>query len=121
MQYPVVNAFTGKPNRSNRVRAMSLAPKAKENPTPSLANRFWNSKLGKKIINVTSNGSLPEGSMKITRTKGGGTRKRNYNLRAAQFLSERSPALQTSNLKVLTSKRNRNTIRKALNQTRRNK
>jgi hypothetical protein len=43
----------------------------------------------------------------------------NYNLRALSFLSERSQAMATSNLKRLKSKKNKRVLRKALNKTRR--
>jgi hypothetical protein len=111
MEYPRASVIAG----VTPLRTTSTGNQKKR----TLANRFWNSKIGEFISKASSNGPLPEKSTKVTKV--GGTRRRNYNLRAAQFLSERSPAVQKSNLKLLPSKRNKNTLRKALNKTRRNK
>jgi hypothetical protein len=73
-----------------------------------MANRFFNLFSDKT--------PLPQGSLKKTPLQGGMT---NYNKRALGFLSERSHNVATMNLKKLSSKKNRNTLRKALNNTRR--
>ena len=113
---PVVeNYVTGKSNaRFNRIRAMSIPPMS-PHVNPSLANRFWDSKVGQFIVEKTSNKPPPMGTMK--RTRGGGIR--NYNLRALQFLSERSQSMARKNLTTLKSKRNKRMLRKALHNTRR--
>lgn len=88
------------------------APKVfKSKVEPTLTNRFFD-----LFSNKTP---LPVGSMK--KTPMGGRRMTEYNQRALGFLSERSSSMAAMNLKKLKSKKNRKTLRRALNNTRRNK
>ena len=117
---PIVNWSTGKAVNTNKTRSNRVKSMMEQNETkpkkvipivkPTIANRFFN-----LFSNKTP---LPEGSLKKTPMQGGMT---NYNKRALGFLSERSPNVATMNLKKLASRRNRNTLRKALNNTRRRK
>lgn len=115
----VVNYITGNVVQPNTTRSNRIAKMLKNNKKttvtsvvkPSLTNRFFNLFSNKQPI--------PVGTLKKTVMKAG--MMKNYNKRALSFLSERSRSMASSNLKVLQSKRNRSTLTKALNKTRRKK
>ena len=111
----VVNYVTGNviktnTSRSNRIAKMLKTDKKSTSVVkPSLTNRFFNLFSNKQPI--------PVGTLRKTVMKAGTMK--NYNKRALGFLSERSRSMASSNLKLLQSKRNRSTLSKALNKTRR--
>jgi hypothetical protein len=113
----VVNYVTGnviKPNTSRSHRIANMLKKNKKFTSvvkPTMTNRFFNL--------FSNQQPIPVGTLKKTVMKAGTMK--NYNKRALSFLSERSRSVASSNLKVLQSKRNKSTLTKALNKTRRRK
>jgi hypothetical protein len=101
--------------RSNRVRSMMKNKRNNKHHVslvkPSLMNRILASSL------FSNTAPLPVGSLK--KTKVGGKRLANENLRALSELSYRSLNTVKLNLKTMKNKKNRQTLRKALNLTRR--
>ena len=115
----VVNYVTGNVINTNKSRENRVASMLQKKEThrfvsrvePSLTNRFFNLFSNKTPI--------PVGTLKKTKAVGG--RLTNYNKRALAFLSNRSRSLAMMNLRKLTTRNTRKTLRKALNKTRRNR
>ncbi len=113
----VENYVTGErtkmqPTRSNRVRSMMKNNKRPVSVVkPSLMNRLLASSL------FSNTAPLPVGSLK--KRPMGGRRLANQNLRALSYLSNRSLNTVKANLKTMKNKKNRKTLQKALNLTRR--
>jgi hypothetical protein len=101
-------------NRSKRVQSM-LQNKTEKKNYRSKVNPTWKN----KFFNLFSNKEpIPQGTFRKVPRGGGLT---NYNKRALSFLSERSVNVAKSNLNRLNSKRNKRTLSKALNITRKKK
>ena len=118
---PVVNYVTGESSklnttRSNRVRSMMKTNKRNNKPPSALVKpSFLNRILASSLFSNTA--PLPVGSMKKTAV--GGKRLPNETLRALSYLSNKSLNTVKANLQTMKNTKNRRTLRKALNLTRR--